>query len=69
MSVAELYEASQLKRQRATRAEVEERRHRLFEIIQAMKPMTVRQVFYQATVRGIVEKSEAATTRCSTISW
>jgi len=24
-----------------------------------MRPMTVRQVFYQATVRGIVEKTEA----------
>jgi hypothetical protein len=28
------------------------------EIVKAMKPMTVRQVFYQATVRGIIEKSE-----------
>ena len=24
-----------------------------------MRPMTVRQVFYQATVRGLVEKAEA----------
>jgi hypothetical protein len=31
-----------------------------------MKPMTVRQVFYQATVHGIVEKSEAGYTKVQT---
>jgi hypothetical protein len=31
-----------------------------------MKPMTVRQVFYQATVLGIVEKSEAGYTKVQT---
>jgi hypothetical protein len=31
-----------------------------------MKPMTVRQVFYQATVRGIVEKSEAGYAKVQT---
>ena len=31
-----------------------------------MKPMTVRQVFYQATVRGIVEKTEAGYTKVQT---
>ena len=30
----------------------------LHEIIAAMQPMTVRQVFYQASVRGIVDKTE-----------
>lgn len=58
MSLAEIYEASPIKRHRATKAEVERRREALYEIVEAMKPMTVRQVFYQATVRGIVEKSE-----------
>jgi hypothetical protein len=53
------YQASRIKRQRATKAEIEERRAELCEIVAAMHPMTVRQVFYQATVRGIVEKSEA----------
>src|SRR4051794_9779057 len=52
------YPATLIKRHRATKIEVEQRRERLFEIVEAMKPMTVRQVFYQATVRGIVEKSE-----------
>jgi hypothetical protein len=31
----------------------------LYFIVKKMKPMTVRQVFYQATVLGIMEKSEA----------
>ena len=51
MSV-EVYQASPIKRQRATKAEVETRREALFDIIEAGRPMTVRQVFYQATVRG-----------------
>ena len=50
-------------RRRSTKAEVERRRARLLEIVEAMKPMTVRQVFYQATVRGLVEKSEAGYTK------
>lgn len=53
------YQASPIKRRRATREEVDERRNRLLAIIYQMKPMTVRQVFYQASVRGMVEKSEA----------
>src|SRR5262249_46375549 len=34
------------------------RRDALYEIVADGKSMTVRQVFYQATVRGVVEKSE-----------
>ena len=52
------YMASHIKRHRATKSEVEVRRDRLLAIIRAQKPMTVRQVFYQATVHGIVEKAE-----------
>jgi hypothetical protein len=37
---------------------MEGRRAALYSIIANMQPMTVRQAFYQATVRGIVEKSE-----------
>jgi hypothetical protein len=44
---------------RATKAEIEERREALHNIVQAMQPMTVRQVYYQATVRGLVEKTES----------
>jgi hypothetical protein len=62
----EPYQASPIKRARATKAEVERRREGLIEIIAAMRPMTVRQVFYQATIRGIVEKSEAGYTKVQT---
>ena len=41
-----VYEASPIKRQRSTRTQIEERREALFNIIAAMKPMTVRQVFH-----------------------
>jgi hypothetical protein len=47
-----------VKRRRSTKAEVEERREALLAIIDDGKPMTVRQVFYQATVHGLVEKAE-----------
>jgi hypothetical protein len=60
------YEASPIKRRRATKAQVEGRRGDLLEIISEMKPMTVRQVFYQATVRGIVEKSDAGYNKVQT---
>jgi hypothetical protein len=60
MSAAgDLYQASPInRRHRSTKAEVETRREKLLEIVAVMRPMTVRQVFYQATVRGIIEKSE-----------
>jgi hypothetical protein len=57
--VSSAYETSPIRRNRATKAEVEQRRDDLYQIVKAMKPMTVRQVFYQATVRGLVEKAES----------
>jgi hypothetical protein len=54
------------KRRRSTRVQVEDRRDALHEIVSAMKPMTVRQVFYQATVRGIIEKTEAGYAKVQT---
>jgi hypothetical protein len=66
MSVNSVYPTSHIKRYRATKAEVDERRDGLFAIVSAMKPATVRQVFYQAAVRGIVEKSEAGYTKVQT---
>jgi hypothetical protein len=53
------YHPSPVKRSRSTKAEVEARRDALFYIIHDGRPMTVRQVFYQATVRGLVEKAES----------
>ncbi|BCH10461.1 hypothetical protein MesoLj131c_47190 [Mesorhizobium sp. 131-3-5] len=61
-----VYPASQIKRGRATRADMAERRRCLWNIVWEMKPMTVRQVFYQATVRNIVEKSEAGYNKVQT---
>ena len=46
------YQASPIRRTRATKAEVEARREALLDIIEASRPMTVRQVFYKAIVRG-----------------
>ena len=60
------YQASPIKRIRATKAEVEERREALLAIIDAGRPMTVRQVFYQATVRGLVEKAESGCAKVQT---
>jgi hypothetical protein len=60
------YQASHIKRFRATRAAVEERRLALYDIVADMQPMTVRQVFYQATVKGIVDKTEAGYTKVQT---
>lgn len=60
------YQASHVKRHRSTKAEMEQRRGDLLAIVAAMKPMTVRQVFYQATVRNVVEKSESGYTKVQT---
>jgi hypothetical protein len=53
-----VYQPSPIKRVRSTKAQVEKRRASLRRIVAEQKPMTVRQVFYQATVLGIVEKAE-----------
>src|SRR5215467_10101845 len=63
---AGIYQASPIKRGRATKAEVEARREALLDIIEAGRPMTVRQVFYQATVRGLVEKAESGYVKVQT---
>jgi hypothetical protein len=50
------------RRRRSTGAEVEARRAALIEIVAEAAPATVRQIFYAATVRGIVPKTEAGYT-------
>jgi hypothetical protein len=60
------YRARSIKRARSTKAEVEARREALLEIIEAGRPMTVRQVFYQATVHGLVEKAESGYSKVQT---
>ena len=59
---AGIYEATQ----GSTKAMVETRRERLLDIIDDGKPTTVRQVFYQATVRGLVEKAESGYVKVQT---
>jgi hypothetical protein len=66
VSAVEVYASSQINRHRASKAEVVARRRSLFGIVSEMQPMTVRQVFYQATVRNIVEKSEAGYAKVQT---
>ena len=62
-----VYQASRIKRVRATKAEMAERREALFDIVAEQQPMTVRQVFYQATVRGVIEKTEAGYNKVQTL--
>ena len=57
-AVRQVYAPRSIKRVRATKAEVEDRRDQLFDIVEDQRPMTVRQVFYRATVLGLVEKTE-----------
>ncbi len=57
--MAAVYEASHINtRMRATKAQMEDRYASIHAIVAEQKPMTVRQVFYQCTVRGVVEKTE-----------
>lgn len=52
-----VYAASQIK-PRASRQAMIERMGSLYAIVEEIKPCTVRQVFYQATVRGLIDKTE-----------
>jgi hypothetical protein len=63
---ATVYQTSRIKRIRSTKAKVEARREALLEIIEDGHPMTVRQVFYQATVRGLVEKADTGYSKVQT---
>jgi hypothetical protein len=58
MTALPVYQACPIKRDRATKLEMNMRVAGLWCIVEAMRPMTVRQGFYQATVRHIVEKTE-----------
>ena len=61
-----VYQTNSPIKRRSTKAEVEQRREALYDIVTAMQPMTVRQVFYQATVRGIVETAETGYAKVQT---
>jgi hypothetical protein len=53
-----VYGTSPIKRTRRSRAEIEALDGALIEIVEQFRPVTVRQVFYQAVNRGLVPKSE-----------
>ena len=52
------YGPSPIKRARRTKAQMQKLRDALIDIVNEGAPMTVRQVFYQATVRGLIAKEE-----------
>lgn len=54
-----VYQASPIKRNRATKAEMAERAAFLIDYAERHGPVTVRQEFYAATVAGLIEKSES----------
>jgi hypothetical protein len=54
------YGSRPIKRHRRTRNELDELKRRLFELLRADHPMTVRQVFYRAVSAGLVPKTEQA---------
>jgi hypothetical protein len=58
VTARKVYPASRIKRARSTKAEVERRRDALLGIVAGSKPATVRQVYYLATVAGLVPKTE-----------
>ncbi len=55
----DVYEASPIKRYRRTKAELARLDAALLEIVEEVRPATVRQVFYQAVNHGLVPKDEA----------
>jgi hypothetical protein len=54
-----VYGSTPIRRRRRSQAEMEAIRAALNEILAERHPMTVRQVFYQATTAGVVAKTEA----------
>lgn len=58
MTDAELYEACRING-RATKEAMAARNEALIRIVQEIAPCSVRQTFYQASVRGMVEKTES----------
>jgi hypothetical protein len=54
-----VYQASPIKRNRATKAEMRARADFLISYAKTHPPVTVRQLFYAATVVGLIEKSES----------
>jgi hypothetical protein len=60
MSAARVYGSSPLKRQRRSKATLDALREALRDTVKEVAPATVRQVYYQAVSRGLIEKTEQA---------
>ena len=52
-------------RVRPSKDAITERRRALYNIVAEQRPMTVRQIYYQATVHGLVDKTEQGYERVS----
>src|SRR5436305_9956835 len=52
------YQASSIKRRRRTKAEVADLHAAMIDVIHVAAPMTLRQLFYALTVRGVIAKEE-----------
>jgi hypothetical protein len=59
MTARKSYPASPIKRCRSSKATVEQRRSALIDIVDKARPATVRQVYYLATIAGLVPKTES----------
>ncbi|MQA12956.1 MAG: hypothetical protein GEV09_01975 [Pseudonocardiaceae bacterium] len=53
------YEGGHVKRQRATKAEMQHRYDALYEIVRENKPTGIRFCYYRATTRGVVAKTDS----------
>ena len=62
MTGTEVYQASQIKRHRATKAEMEERAEFLINYAELHGPVTVRGLYYQAEVAGLpgIDKTDGS---------
>jgi hypothetical protein len=65
-AVRQIYQPRSIKRRRATKDQTVERRERLLTLTAQKRPATVRQIFYAATVEGLVEKTEAGYAKVKT---
>lgn len=58
--ITDFYRSRSIKRHRRTKAEIEQLKDALLEIVEEIRPATVRQIFYQAVSRGVIDKTEKA---------
>ena len=57
-SVVQSYRACTIKRSRRSKADIDDIKRAIIDVIRPAPPMTVRHVFYQLVTRGVIEKTE-----------